>query len=56
MNCNTANKSVKDILFKKDYRCPELAIYGNISEVTRMVNPTGDKNDSGIPMTGSDKT
>ncbi len=47
------DESVKPV--KKNYHSPQLVTYGNISEVTRMVNPTGNKNDNG-PQTGKDKT
>jgi hypothetical protein len=56
MDFNIANKSVEDKPLKKVYHTPQLAVYGNISEVTRAVNPLGEKNDSALPGTGKDKT
>lgn len=55
MKPNIAIKLDEDKPVKKSYHSPQLAIYGNIGEVTRMVNPTGSKNDN-APQTGKDKT
>lgn len=46
MNSNSVIKSDKDKLVAKNYVSPRLVLYGNISEITRAVNPTGSKNDN----------